>query len=95
VAAYPLTIQQYTIQLKESAQISAGDLFDVYEKETSPISHEIIGYQKDKLKGTLRVITAIGTKLICEYQTRLNKEAIFAKDAAVARKDQTILGSIL
>ncbi|MBN1549997.1 hypothetical protein JW979_00950, partial [bacterium] len=61
----------------------------------SPISNEIIGYKEDKFKGTLRVIDMVDDKLICEYQTRLHLEGIFAGDAAVARSNNTIIGKIL
>ncbi|MBN1356842.1 hypothetical protein JXA40_11320 [bacterium] len=91
----PVELSQYTIQLKSPANVSIGDLFDVYEKELSPISQEVIGYNPEKFKGTLRVIEILGDKLICEFQTRLHMEAIFAKDAVIARNNSSILGSIL
>jgi hypothetical protein len=91
----PMELSQYTIQLNDMAQVAVGDLFDVYEKTISPISHEVIGYDKEGFKGSLRVVEILGDKLICEFQTRLHMEAIFAKDAAVARKDSNIIGSIL
>ncbi len=91
----PVETNQYSIQLNAPANVQAGDLFDVYEKEVSPISNEIIGFKRDKFKGTLRVLDVINDKLICEYQTRIYMEGIFAGDAAVARKDEHVLGKIL
>ncbi len=92
----PSDLMQFTIQLGDATQnADSGDLFDVYEKKTSPISHDVIGYHEDKYKGTIRVIRKINDKLICEYQTKLHLTGIFKEDTAVSQRDKSIQGRIL
>ncbi len=88
-------LPQFTIQVPDPSQIGEGDLFDIYEKEISPISYNVIGYKKDKYKGTLRVVKLVADKAICEFQTKLHLSGIFKDDASVLQKNPEIVGKIL
>jgi len=92
----PSELPQYTIQLLDATKMAQeGDLFDLYEKKTSPISHDVIGYHEDKYKGTVRVIRKVNDKLVCEFQTKLHLTGIFKDDTGVSQRDNSIQGRIL
>jgi hypothetical protein len=88
-------LNQYTVELKTAASVSPGAIFDVFEKELSPISQEVIGYKKDSFKGSIRVIKEAQSKYICEYQTKVYMGVIFGGDAAVLQGNNSIIGRIL
>lgn len=91
----PVDLNQYTVEFKNASGLGEGELLDIYEKEISPISQEIIGYKADQYKGTLRIVREAQGKFICEPQTKLHMQGIFAGDAVVVQRDTTILGRIL
>lgn len=91
----PTDLPNFSIQLKEGMGADVGDLFDIYEKELSPISQEVIGYKKDQYKGTLRVVRIVQGLLICEFQTKAYLTGVFKDDAAVSQKNPAITGAIL
>lgn len=91
----PTDLPNYSIKLNEGLSASVGELFDVYEKKLSPISQEVIGYKKDQLKGTLRVIKIVEGHLVCEFQTKLYQNGIFKDDAAVSKSNPQTIGKIL
>lgn len=88
-------LQQYTIELPQGTSGTIGELFEIYENDISPISKEVIGYKKDKLKGVLRVTSVVGNKAVCEYQTRLFGEGVFKGYAAVNKSNNSIIGKVL
>ena len=91
----PADMNRYTVEMDSMEGVSLGDLFDIYEKKVSPISHEVIGYDESQYKGTLEVVEILDNKSICEYQTRLYMEGIFAGDIAVFQKNNQRMGKIL
>jgi len=91
----PTDIPNFSIKMTEGQTAAVGDLFDIYEKKLSPISQEVIGYNKEKFKGTLRVIKIVEGVLICEFQTKLHLTGIFKDDTAVSQKNPEITGYIL
>ncbi|MBN1879804.1 hypothetical protein JW823_06810 [bacterium] len=91
----PADLPNFSVKLNEGMGADVGDLFDIYEKELSPISQEVIGYKKDVYKGTLRVIRIVQGLLICEFQTKIYLSGVFKDDAAVSQKNPEIIGAIL
>ncbi len=91
----PTETQKFSIKLDNNMTASVGDLFDVYEKRISPISQEVIGYDQERFKGTLRVVDIIDGYYICEYQTRIHMQGMFKDDIAVLQRDNSILGRLL
>jgi hypothetical protein len=91
----PGDLQQFSVKLDDNHEASVGELFDIYEKRVSPISQEVIGYDKEKYKGTLRIVDVIEGYYICEYQTRIYLQGIYKDDIAVMQKDNNIHGHIL
>lgn len=91
----PTDLPNYSIALGENMKASPGDLFDIYEKKLSPISQEVIGYQEDQYKGTLRVLRIVEGHLVCEFQTKVFQSGIFKDDAAVSQKNPQVIGKIL
>ena len=90
----PSDLPEYSIQLSHG-QASIGDLFNIYEKQISPINQEVIGYHEDKMKGVLRVVQIKQGIYICEVQTKLSMRGVFKDDIAVSKTDKSITGSIL
>ncbi|HPQ38942.1 MAG TPA: hypothetical protein PLV45_01085 [bacterium] len=91
----PSDVPNFSIRLQDGQSAAVGDLFDVFEKKLSPISQEVIGYDQNKYKGSLRVIKIVDDILICEFQTKLYLTGIFKDDAAVSQKNSSVTGSIL
>jgi len=91
----PTDLPSFSIRLNDNLTADVGDLFDVYEKQVSPISQEVIGFYEDKYKGTLRVVRIVQGHLICEFQTKMYLSGVFKDDAAVSQKNKSIIGAIL
>lgn len=90
----PIQLKNFVISIGSAQGIQLGDLLDVYDKQISPLTGEVIGYHKDRWKGTLRVIEVQDAKCTAEFQTRLGREGVFISDSAVLTTNPTIMGTI-
>ncbi|MGB3975519.1 MAG: hypothetical protein WBM02_01665 [bacterium] len=90
----PADLPEYSFKLNQG-QAKVGDLFNVYEKQVSPINQEVIGYHEDKLKSTLRVVRIVEDIYICEIQTKLYMLGVYKDDIAVSQNDKSVYGPIL
>ncbi len=88
-------VQQYTLELPAGTTAVQGEFFEIYDNEVNPISKEVIGPDKTAFKGILRVTSVVGNKVVCEYQTKLFGQGIFAGYSAISSTNPSLIGKVL